>query len=610
MLEADLELKKDTAKFTSPETPEGKKYWDKLYKKAGELFGYDNITIHAITRSWIALDEIIIVETQDNAYIYKATLKVMLEQDCLNNSSIYSFKDPCLKALNEYSSQLIREIIIPKLTQEVDTSKRYASLRQIYYSLILTQWFKRKFKWQSGLYSWVIDKKLLDGLESNILWSKQKIRRSYFYSFKNDEYRFQKFDYSIFGQTIKTYFSGGVDFNLGPNNSNGLKLSIISETEISSSPVSKETIEGKEELIPVVVKTEQIKTAQGVFAKAEIELGSPHQSIALANVQKQLEISSQERKDGFLWEDNPTIKADKNGNVYGGGLPYLPRRTEDFIVSGNTRLHLDIYESARTDPIIIFLPGTGVYSEFYSEFMTALNKAGYNVIGIDYRGHGHSGGKRGDFTFDELIEDIQHVISYVIERFNEGIGMVGTSQGGVLAFYTETIDPRIKSVVSHNAVLLSRDAPKLARYPLLVKYFSFFWDLLVKLFPNLCLPISSYIDPNKIFEGKIHLRQALSNPMVVKKYTLRAITSLKKAKPKKEISSIKTPTMFISGERDQIVSPYYSLLIFNELTCLKEFCLIPDAGHMLFVEYIPEVLPKITAWFDKTLKGNLSSHDD
>ena len=39
MLEADLQLKKDTAGWTSPQNPEGKEYWDKLYKKAGELFG-------------------------------------------------------------------------------------------------------------------------------------------------------------------------------------------------------------------------------------------------------------------------------------------------------------------------------------------------------------------------------------------------------------------------------------------------------------------------------------------------------------------------------------------------------------------------------------------
>ncbi len=79
MLEADVQLKKDTALATSPETPEGRDYWNKLYKKAGELLGNENITIPTLTRPWIVPDETIIRETKDNAYIYKATLKVMLE---------------------------------------------------------------------------------------------------------------------------------------------------------------------------------------------------------------------------------------------------------------------------------------------------------------------------------------------------------------------------------------------------------------------------------------------------------------------------------------------------------------------------------------------------
>jgi hypothetical protein len=58
--------------------------------------------------------------------------------------SLYTFTDPRLKALNEYSSQLIRELIIPKLTKEVNSTKRYASLRQVYYSLILAQWFSKQ----------------------------------------------------------------------------------------------------------------------------------------------------------------------------------------------------------------------------------------------------------------------------------------------------------------------------------------------------------------------------------------------------------------------------------------------------------------------------------
>ena len=142
MLEADLQLKKDTAGLTSPQNPEGKVYWDKLYKKAGELFGTENITIPTLTRPWIVPGEVIIRESEDSSYIYKANLKVMLEEDYLksssnsinsSNSTNYSFNDPRMKELNEYSSQLIRELILPQLTQEVNTSKKYSQLRQVFF---------------------------------------------------------------------------------------------------------------------------------------------------------------------------------------------------------------------------------------------------------------------------------------------------------------------------------------------------------------------------------------------------------------------------------------------------------------------------------------------
>jgi CheY-like chemotaxis protein len=210
LLEADLQLKKDTASYTSPQTPEGKEYWDKLYQKAGELFGSENITIPTLTRPWIVPGEIIVREAPDNAYIYKATLKVMLEQDYLKDSATYKFDDPRLKALNEYSSQLIRELIIPKITKEVNTSKRYAALGQVYYSLILAQWFKQKFSNQSNIYSNLIDKRDLTGLISKTIYSKTTYFQEYQKSFKNGEYNLKEPVYTPFGQTIRSYFSGGV----------------------------------------------------------------------------------------------------------------------------------------------------------------------------------------------------------------------------------------------------------------------------------------------------------------------------------------------------------------------------------------------------------------
>ncbi|MCK9594094.1 MAG: hypothetical protein M0R35_00225 [Candidatus Omnitrophica bacterium] len=210
LLEADVQLKKDTAAATSPKTPAGKAYWDKLYQKAESLYGSENITIPTLTRPWIVPDEIIVRESQGSAYIYKATLKVMLEQDYLKNNSSYNFPDERSKELNEYSSRIIRETIIPKLTKEINSSKRYAPLRQVYYSLILAQWFKIKYQGNNGIYSGRIDSKDLTNLTSKTAWDKDAYFKAYQKSFKDGEYNIQETRNTVYGQTIRSYFSGGV----------------------------------------------------------------------------------------------------------------------------------------------------------------------------------------------------------------------------------------------------------------------------------------------------------------------------------------------------------------------------------------------------------------
>ncbi|MFA5119209.1 MAG: hypothetical protein WC695_10290 [Candidatus Omnitrophota bacterium] len=209
MLESDLQLKKDTARFTSPETAEGRLYWDKLYKRAAQLYGSDNVTIPTLTRPWIVPAEIIIRETADSAYIYKATLKVQLEQDHLKDSQTYDLGDPRASALNEYSSQLIRELILPKLTREVNSSKAYACLRQVYYSLVLAQWFKKRYAGEENQYSKRIDTGDLAGIKSGSAWSKTAYFNAYKRSFSEGEYNLKEPVHSSAGQSVRSYFSGG-----------------------------------------------------------------------------------------------------------------------------------------------------------------------------------------------------------------------------------------------------------------------------------------------------------------------------------------------------------------------------------------------------------------
>ncbi|MBU1999445.1 MAG: hypothetical protein KKE64_08150, partial [Candidatus Omnitrophica bacterium] len=239
------------SRFTSPENPKGKEYWEKLYKKAGELFGYSNITIPTLTRPWIVPDEIIVREAHDNAYIYKATLKVQLEQDHLKGSAIYNFDDHRLKELNDYSSQIIRELIIPELTKEINISKRYAPLRQVYYSLILAQWFKQKFSSKGGFYSGLIDRRNLNGITSKEDWSKTTYFKEYQKSFKDGEYNVKEPVYTPFGQTIRSYFSGGVDFGVGQQGQRSGAIANAIQKGLIRGNIAQETLAANSHIVAV-----------------------------------------------------------------------------------------------------------------------------------------------------------------------------------------------------------------------------------------------------------------------------------------------------------------------------------------------------------------------
>ncbi|MBP6920157.1 MAG: hypothetical protein KBC23_04125 [Candidatus Omnitrophica bacterium] len=171
--------------------------------------------IPTFTRPWIVPGEIIIRESPDGAYIYKAGLQVMLEQDYLKDSPFFSITDPKQKEMNAYSSELLRAEILPKLTREVNSAKRYAALRQVYYSLVLAQWFKQKAQGQANPFSQAIDTKDLSGLTALTPWDKNTYYNAYKKSFSEGEYKKEEQVPTASGLVIRTYFSGGVQMDGG-----------------------------------------------------------------------------------------------------------------------------------------------------------------------------------------------------------------------------------------------------------------------------------------------------------------------------------------------------------------------------------------------------------
>ncbi len=230
LLEADVQLKRDLASMTSPDTAEGRQYWDRLYSKAAELYGDEDIEIPTLMRPWIVPGEIVVGESPDGVYVYKATLAVMLEQDYLRTRTALKYPgtsafaigsdDHRFNALNEYSSRLIKELILPGLNRRVNISKRYASLRQVYYSLILAQWVKAAIKKSerdgsgnagiSASFSRSVDSSNLSELESKTPWAKESYYKEYRRSFEKGEYLKKDVLDSGEYRIIRQYTSGGI----------------------------------------------------------------------------------------------------------------------------------------------------------------------------------------------------------------------------------------------------------------------------------------------------------------------------------------------------------------------------------------------------------------
>ncbi|MGE5307515.1 MAG: class I SAM-dependent methyltransferase, partial [Deltaproteobacteria bacterium] len=214
LLEADVQLKKDLAMLTSPQKPEGRQYWTLLYAKAAQLFGASRQEIPTLARPWIVPGEIVLKESPTGVYVYKAVLRVKLEQDRLKDSPTYNFDDPRLKQLNDYAAVLLRQLIIPRLTRQVNSDRSYAALRQVYYSLVLAQWLKKRALAAPGTVPAPIKTRIdsgdLTGLTSRTPWAKEEYYTAYRKSFEKSEYSFSETTNSGSEVSIRTYNSGGI----------------------------------------------------------------------------------------------------------------------------------------------------------------------------------------------------------------------------------------------------------------------------------------------------------------------------------------------------------------------------------------------------------------
>lgn len=63
---------------------------------------------------------------------------------------------------------------------------------------------------------------------------------------------------------------------------------------------------------------------------------------------------------------------------------------EVLIESRGVPIALSIWKGNSDAPCVVFLPGTMMHPLFYEELLDGFSRAGFNVVGVHFQGHGKS----------------------------------------------------------------------------------------------------------------------------------------------------------------------------------------------------------------------------
>lgn len=296
----------------------------------------------------------------------------------------------------------------------------------------------------------------------------------------------------------------------------------------------------------------------------------------------------------------------KTHYVVGNNVNEIERNIKkaNFVSDGNN-LELLYFEKSKDAPSILISEGSGGHGYVFAELGYLMYIHGYNVFIMP---------RHGSATISELVERHNDALKYITGNFNSRIGVFAEGLGSYAIFYLALAHGTMKSMVLQNgpAILTEDKFQKAfsegggaARRRKLVLPFA---KLLVKIFPQLPLPISLYLnykelidtkEENRLIETRLVKEGYLNDPDFNKWNPLSAIMSLVLTSPPNPLSHLKIPTMFLLPQRG--IYPSYEKDLFNRLPAIKKKLVEVDGSVFWMVSHPKEAAEIISDWFNETL---------
>ncbi len=277
--------------------------------------------------------------------------------------------------------------------------------------------------------------------------------------------------------------------------------------------------------------------------------------------------------------------------------------------SGAARFELIYFEEGKNAPTILISPGSGGHAYVFAELGYHMHLRGYTVFIMP---------KHGGSTIRELMPRHKDALDHIAAHFNDRIGVFAEGLGGYVVFYLALTQSPMKSVVFQNApAILTEEKFRAAilqgkgaarRRKLILP----FGKLLLRMFPYVKLPISSYLDwkelidtkeENREVEARLVVEGYLNDPDFDRRYPLSAIMSLLLTPPPQPLTALQIPTMFLVALRGFGGRSFVEYVedLYQRLPNVKKRLVEVDGSVYWMLSHPKEAANVICEWFDETL---------
>jgi acylglycerol lipase len=265
---------------------------------------------------------------------------------------------------------------------------------------------------------------------------------------------------------------------------------------------------------------------------------------------------------------------------------------EDLIADDGLRLHIYRWVPKNAHGAIVLSHGWSEHAGRYHELANWLVARGFEVHGLDHRGHGKSDGRRGhvnswhDYTRDleSLRRTVEHDHQYILAH----------SMGAMIASLHMLEFPNVfrAAALSGPAAEMSYPTPLLKRY----------MGLLMSVWlPGLTL--KNPVDPKIVCGNPLVVEAYKNDPLNHGVVTARWFADYLKhiERLKEQANTIETPIGIWHGDGDELVAPWVGEEYYKRLSPPnKKFCLVKDALHEILLEDTwQETAKEMTDWLEQ-----------